>query len=612
MTMASSSVSPKKLHGFHGNYLWIDVTSGLAEKRPLSAKVVRQYLGGSGLGTYLLLAHEAASKDAFDPASLLTFVFSPLVGSPLTTSAKFAVVGRSPLTGRLNDSLASSRFAIDGKKAGSDAIVITGKAHQLSVLVIDDGVVSVQPCPDLAGKPCSATESWLKQTFGASYSFAVIGPAGENLVRYATISHDGRHAGRGGSGAVLGSKNIKAIAVRGTQRTTWADPTRLIELAKSLSERSVGPATAKYRELGTVSNLLTFNRLKTLPTRNFRDGSFAGAQQLSPEVMAESHPKTRSSCVACTIGCEHIFSIRSDGSSTDGQKVRLEYENLFALGPLLGIDDPQVVLKASKRCDELGLDTISLGGTLAFAMECVERGLLPESQLQFGDGEGLLKVIDQVAFRQGVGAHLAEGSRALAEYVGHNSIDFAAQVKGLELPGYEPRALQTMALGFAVGSRGADHNRSGAYEHDFSEAVDRRKMSLHAGDLVVESEDKAALMDSLILCKFLRGVFSDFYAESAEFLQAITGEAITGEELRQVAQRIVTAKKMFNIQAGWGPLEDTLPKRFLSESLSDDAEARLTSESLSRGIAAYNLARGWTKEGFPTAETLQRLDLSQW
>lgn len=605
----SSSPSQSELAGYHGKYLWVNLSTGASQVYSLPANVLRSFIGGSGLGTYLLLKHEAAAVDSLAEKSCLAFVFSPLVGSPLTTSAKFAVVGKSPLTDRLNDSLASSRFAIDGKKTGFDAIVVSGKADQLSILVIDENGVRLQPCPELRQATCSMAEASLKQSLGPSYSFAVIGPAGENLVRYATISHDGRHAGRGGSGAVLGSKQIKAIAVRGNCRTEWGNPERLVALAKGLSEKSMGPATAKYRELGTVSNLLTFNRLKTLPTLNFREGSFAGAEQLSPEVMAKEFPKTRSSCVACTIGCEHLFSVQDQKTGT-AQPVRLEYENLFALGPLVGNSDPQKLLRASKLCDEMGLDTISLGGTIAFAMECAERGLAQFPSLQKEGKIDLESIIEQVAYRQEVGNSLAEGSRQLALQIGQDSLAFAAQVKGLELPGYEPRALQTMALGFAVGARGADHNRSGAYEHDFTEGVDRRQMSDNAGELVIASEDKAALMDSLILCKFVRGVFEDFFAETAEFLRAITGSHFSSEELKQTAKRIVTAKKLFNLRAGWQPEEDTLPARFLEEPLRDDAAAKLSKETLRRGIQGYYAGRGWTESGKPTAETLAELDLS--
>tara|TARA_Y100001934_G_scaffold180016_1_gene212968 strand:+ start:3977 stop:5755 length:1779 start_codon:yes stop_codon:yes gene_type:complete len=583
------------LHGYHGQYLQVDVTSGTAQPKPLNPELLRTYLGGSGLGTRLLLEHEAWKHDPLAPESSLVFAFSPLVGSPLTTSAKFAVVSRSPLTGRINDSLASSTFAIAGKRTGHDAILIQGRAAIPSILVIDEDNVSLQSAEHLWRLSADQAETRLREDFGKDYSFAVIGPGGENLVRYATISHSGRHAGRGGSGAVLGSKNIKAIAVRGTKRTDWANSEGLVERARDLSKRSFGPATEKYRELGTAANVLVFNRLRCLPTRNFQRGSFDGSAELSPEAMDAARDKMKSSCAVCTIGCTHIYDIPLDGQT---HSTRIEYENLFALGPLCEVRDQQTVLQASQLCDHYGIDTISTGGTIAFAMECVERGLLDEPWLRFGDGEALLKAIHLIGQVEGVGKQFALGSRVLAQTIGNDSIAFAPQVKGLELPGYEPRALQTMALGFAVGTRGADHNRSGAYEVDFMESVDRRNVTIEQARLAVETEDKAAIMDSMILCKFLRGVFDDYFAESSEMLNLVTGWSLTREDLLESARSIINAKKEFNIASGWTPKEDTLPSRMLTSALDDDDQATLNHETLQSLIQAYNLARGWDKTGY--------------
>jgi aldehyde:ferredoxin oxidoreductase len=542
----------------------------------------------------MLLDAGAAEADPLSPEASLVFAFSPLVGSPLTTSAKFAVVSKSPLTGRINDSLASSGFAVAGKGVGCDAILITGRAPEFSVIVIDaegieDGAlpaVRFESAEAFRGATCRDTEEGLRAKLGAAFRIAAIGPAGERQVRYATISHDGRHAGRGGSGAVLGAKRIKAIAVRGKRRVDWARPQELTALSRDLSKRSFGPATAKYRELGTATNLLTFNRFGALPTRNFQSGTFEDAKNLSPETLATTREKTRASCVTCTIGCEHIYSLGKLG-------VRVEYESLFALGSLCGVGDADAVLRASQRCDELGIDTISAGGTIAFAMECVEQGWLDVPWLTFGSGDALLRAIELIGAREGLGDLLAEGSRRAAAAIGHDSIAIAPQVKGLEIPGYEPRALQTMALGFAVGARGADHNRSGAYEVDFSDKVDRRHVTLDAVRHAIETEDKAAVMDSMILCKFLRGVFEDFYGESAVMLGAVTGWDVSGDELRETARRVVAAKREFNLRAGWTPAEDTLPERFLKTPLPNDPEASLSRERLDALVAEYHRQRGW-------------------
>ncbi|MHB8952145.1 MAG: aldehyde ferredoxin oxidoreductase family protein [Pirellulaceae bacterium] len=601
--------------GYHAQYLHVDLNRGTGSYMPLASDILRRFVGGSGLGTWLLLQHGRPTDDPLSPNAPLIFALSPLVGSPLTTSAKFAVVSKSPLTDRINDSLVSSGFAIAAKKCGCDALVLQGRAPEPSILVIDDGTVRLEPAGHLWGQTCGTTEQALLARFGQDFCAAVIGPAGERLVRFATVSHAGRHAGRGGSGAVLGSKNLKAILVRGTQRCTWAHPQQLVACARELSAKSLGSATAKYRELGTATNLLVFNRLHALPTRNFQQGSFPGVERLAPENLVETRHKTRASCVACTIGCEHIYGVKPDSQASGpqalGQRVRVEYENLFALGSLCGVSDPESVLTASKRCDELGLDTISAGGTIAFAMECVERGLLDAPWLTFGSGTALLHTLDLIAARKGLGEALSQGSRRLAATLGPEAMAFAPHVKGLEIPGYEPRAMQTLALGLAVSTRGADHNRSGAAEIDFSERADRHRLTTDAAVLAVESEDRSALLDSLILCRFLRNALDDFHAQAAEMLRFVTGWDVTAAELRQTARRIVTSKKLYNIRAGWTPAEDRLPDRFLQQALPDDPQAQLTHEQLHAAIGAYNRARGWTDEGLLSDQLLQRLDLGE-
>jgi aldehyde:ferredoxin oxidoreductase len=590
------------MFGYHGRYLWIDLSTRETDWVSLSESILRRFIGGVGLAAYLLHREAPASVDPLAPEAPLIFCLSPLVGTPLTTSAKFAVVAKSPLTGRFNDALSSSHFAIAAKRAGCDALVITGRCAAPSIVVIDDGAVRVQLAEDLWGLSVSEASARLNDRLGPRFHSAVIGPAGERCVRFATISHDNRHAGRGGLGAVLGAKNVKAVAVAGSQRVEVAAPAGVLAAAKDLSQRSFGPATAKYRELGTVANLLTFNRFAALPTRNFQQGTFEGAAELSGEQLNAAHRVARRSCAACTIGCEHIYA------APEGE-VRLEYESLFALGPLCGIGDRDTVLQAAQHCDEMGLDTISTGATIAFAMECAEKGLLDEADLRFGKSNALLRLVEQIGRREGLGNLLAEGTRRAAEVIGGDAPDFAPHVKGLELPGYEPRALQTMALGFAVGSRGADHNRSGAYEIDFSARADRLHGSPEAARLAVETEDRAALMDSLILCKFLRGVFADLFEESACLLSLVTGWNITAAELHTVAQRVITAKKLYNLREGWTAAEDTLPARFLSQGTPNGAT--LPRERLREMIQAYYASRGWDRQGQVPAMSIESLNLTE-
>ena len=581
--------------GYFGRALVVDAGTAAASVLPLSDDLLRAYLGGAGLGAWLMHRLAPPGVDPLAPEAPLAFVFSPLVGTPLTTSAKFAVVAKSPLTGMLNDALSSSHFAISGKLTGNDAIVIRGACRRLSVLLVDGDGVRLADAADLSGLPAAEAERRLRDRLGRGWRIAAIGPAGERGVRYATVSHDGRHAGRGGLGAVLGAKRLKAVAVRASAKVPSADPQAVLGAARDLRARSFGPATAKYRELGTLANLLAFNAISTLPSRNFQTATFEGAPQLAAEELAQLRTVTRNSCASCTIGCEHIY--RAKG----GKQARVEYENVFALGPMCGVSDPDAVLAASGRCDELGLDTISAGGTIAWAMECAERGLIDAPWLRFGDADALIRALGEIGARQGLGELLAEGTRRASERVGGGSAAFAMHVKGLELPGYEPRTLQGMALGLAVNSRGADHNRSGAYEADLSGDYDR----MAGGDAqvagAIETEDRAAIMDSLILCKFLRGVFTEPFDEWAALLAAVTGWDTDGPELRQTARRIVLAKRAFNIREGWQPEDDWLPERLLSEpiTVASGRVAALTPGRLRGMIDGYYAARGLDSEGRP-------------
>jgi aldehyde:ferredoxin oxidoreductase len=591
--------------GYFGKALLVNLNMGSGEAVPVEEPILRSYIGGAGLGTWLMHEHCPAGIDPLDPRAPLMFVFSPLVGTPLTTSAKFAVVAKSPLTGRLTDALASSHFAIAGKLTGHDAIVLTGACEEPSYVLIDRDEIRIEPAGDLWGLPAADAEARLRDQHGPAWRVAAIGPAGEKGVRYATISHDGRHAGRGGLGAVMGSKLCKALLVRPGTKVGSADHAGVLAAAKQLRERSFGQATAKYRELGTMANLLAFNAISTLPTRNFTAATFDGAPKLGAEEIADLRQLARNSCASCSIGCEHIYR------GPEGKKTRMEYENVFALGPLCGVSDADAVIAASSRCDELGLDTISTGGTIAWAMECAEKGLIDAPWLRFGDPQALSRAIEEIGAREGLGELLAEGSRAAAQTVGRGSHKFAAHVKGLELPGYEPRTLQAMALGLAVNARGADHNRSGAYEADLSGVHDRLQGGQAHVAGAIETENRAAIMDSLILCKFLRGVFEDPFPEWSTLLNTVTGWDVDADELATTARRIVLAKRLFNLREGWTRAEDWLPDRFLSESLELESgrTATLTADRLQTMIDSYYRGRGLEPTGIPIPATLSELGL---
>jgi aldehyde:ferredoxin oxidoreductase len=598
------------MYGFHGRLLQIDLTSGQSVWRDLEESRLRAFLGGLGLGTSLLYDYAPPGVEPFAPDNPLIFTSAPLVGTGLTTTAKFGVVTKSPLTGFIGDSLSSSHFALELKRTGADGLVITGEAASLVYIFIRDQKVEIRDAEHLRGKSPTETEAAIRSELNSSaLRVAAIGAAGETRVRFATISNEGRHAGRGGVGAVMGSKNLKAVAVCGDRDARVFDPDGVNAIASSLRRRSLSSLTDKYRNIGTVANLAVFNRLGVLPAHNFQQSTFADSDALSGETLSETSFARRHGCASCSIRCERLFK------SLNGEEQRLEYETLFALGPLCGIKDPDTVLQAAHLCDLYGMDTISTGGTLAWAMECGEKGLLPEAEkfgLCFGRPEGILATIPAIAARTGLGALLAEGSKRAALEIGGDSSDWAMHVKGLELPGYEPRGLKTMALGLAVSPRGACHNRSGAYEADFSGEVDRLRADPKRGTLVAASEDFAAVLDSMIICKFLRKCFTDFHSEAAELLNKVTGWDFSARELRRVGERIQISKRLFNQREGWQPQDDWLPPRLLSEALPTGVAQgiALTSAELKEMIGGYYQARGLDENGFVPAEKLRELKIT--
>ena len=603
-------------YGYNGRALIVDL--GLRESRsmPLDEDVLRRFIGGAGLGAYLLYKHCPPGVEPLAPENPLIFVCSPLVGSRLTTSSKFAVLTKSPLTGFIGDSLSSSFMATELKNAGMDALIIMGKSATPCLLSINDGDVEYLDASDLLGMSTSETERAIKERLGRRTRVACIGTAGENLVRFASVTNDGgRQAARTGPGAVMGAKNLKAIAVRGTQAVPVQDYDALNAIGRDLTRRSLGPATEKYRTLGTMANVSVFNRLGTLPTHNFQQSTFDAADSVSAERFHQTHFVKNAHCANCTIGCEKVL-ITDDDDRGKRAKGRMEYESAFALGPLVGVSDANAVIRASVMCDELGMDTISAGATIAWAMECFEKGILTAADtggvsLRFGSGDALLECARLIGERKGIGGLLAEGSLRASQIVGQGSDAWAMQVKGLEMPGYEPRSLKTMALGLAVSTRGACHNRSSAYEADFSAKVDRLAVDERRGRIAAEGEDFSAVLDSLIWCKFLRKAFDDLYEESAEIYTHITGWDMSADDLRLAGECINNLKKQFNIREGWRRADDTLPPRVFQEALPTGVAAGvgLDKQDLDMMIQGYYRARGWRNDGTIPMGKFQELEL---
>lgn len=606
------------MHGYNGKYLHVDLTSGKTEVVELAQSMLKSYLGGVGLGVRLLFEYSEAGIEPLSPQNPLIFASSGLAGTMVPTSAKHAVVAKSPLTGLVGDSLSTSFWSLALKLAGYDALVITGAAPELTYLFIDDDIVHLRSAKHLAGKSTYETMDTIRRRIGDErVRVAAIGPAGEKLVRYASIANDNyRHAGRTGLGAVMGSKNLKAIALRGTGTVKVADLARLEAISQDLYQKAQTAATEKYRELGTLSNVLTLNRLAAMPTRNFQSSVFEGADKISGEYLLAHYRPRVAACAACPIACEHVFQL-CEGPHA-GTKVRVEYESLYALGPLCGVDDAQAIIRACDLCNSYGMDTLSTGGCIAWAMECYERGLFSKEdtgdiELVFGNGEAMLAMIHQIGKNEGLGRLLSQGVRQASAEVGQGSEYWAMHSKGLEIPGYDPRSMKTMALGYATGLRGACHNRSAAYEVDMMPDIDRLKGERDRGALAVVKENFAAVLDSLIICKFMRRCFDAFYEDVARIYSLVTGVEFSRSDIVLVGERANNLKKVFNIREGWKPEDDWLPPRVFHDPLPEGVARGvvLTEKELREMIEGYYQARGWTKEGFVPEAKLRELGMEE-
>ena len=589
------------MHVYHGRIFVIDLASGKSSFEPLSAEEQVSFIGGAGLGAWLLYKHCPPGVDPLFPQNPLIFTRGPFLGAGVPGSSKMAVACKSPLTGFVGDSLSSGPVAEELSRMPFDALVIKGRASGPVFLHIEDDSVRVLDAASFVGLSAEETTTKITSILGsADAKVAAIGPAGEALVRFACISNGGRQAGRTGAGAVMGAKNLKAIAFKGNMALPTPDP-EFAKLIAKLGLSMQSGSTAKYRGPGTVANLAKLNAAGALPAYNFRQYTFEGADSLSVERLERR--RSQGSGVDMSREWEHVYSAR--GGRT---KSRLEYESLFAFGPLCGIDDPDIVIQAAGLCDQLGIDTISTGGTIAWAMESFEQGVLTRADtngldLRFGNGPELLAVVEQIGRREGVGELLSKGSRAAASRTGGGSEAWAMHVKGLEMPGFHPGRLRHLALALAVSPRGACHNKASAYDFDLSDDGAQRADASEIGRAVAKAEDFAAVLDSLVLSKFVRRVLNDFYPEAAHVYRLATGHDIGADGLRKAGERINLVRKAFNVREGWKRDDDTLPHRVFEGGA-------VTESDLAETVAGYYGARGWGEEGVPSRESLLGLGLN--
>jgi aldehyde:ferredoxin oxidoreductase len=609
------------LLGYAGRILYVDLATGRARTEKLSEVVAKKYVGGIGLGMRLWLSNSKAGVDPLSPENPLVLALGPVSGTMFPTGGNgHAFISKSPETGGVGEAVSHGTFGAELKRAGYDGIVLTGKADRPVYLWIDDDSIQLVDASNIWGRSPFETEDAIKAELGDIYvRVASIGLAGEKQSKIACILNEKtRAAGRTGLGAVMGSKNLKAIAVRGTNDIVVAKPEEFMEMVKEIHERMKGPAAQKYRTVGTVGNLMVQNSLYCLPTRNGNGSYFEEADRISGEALNERYISKIIACNSCAMRCEHEAVVRE--GPYKGTLARMEFDNLWALGPNCGVDKLDAIIKASELCNYYGLDATSTGVAISFLMDCHERELLSHEELDgidahFGNVDALIQLVEKIGKREGIGEVLADGVKIAAEKIGKNSIQLASQIKGLEVPGYDLRCLKTTALSFAVSFRGADQNRSGAYSMELKGKVDRLKAEKGRGKLVKDAEDIFALIDSLIICKNARGTLYKKVDEMAKLYNLVTGSDVSSEQLDVAAERINTLARLINVREGFSRKDDTLPWKVMNQPIVDEGPVKgsvVTQEELDLLLDDYYLARGWTADGIPTSETLEKLGLSEY
>ncbi|MDP8201580.1 MAG: aldehyde ferredoxin oxidoreductase family protein [Candidatus Tenebribacter burtonii] len=595
-----TKLNSNEIYGWMNKILKIDVSNGKQEIVEINDDLRRKYLGGRGLGVKLYTDMCSADIDPFSSENAIIFLTGPLTGL-IPTAGRYQVISRSPQTGTICDASSGGVFGNVLKKTGIDGIVIIGKAEKPIYLLITDDKIEIKDASQLWGKNTHETRDALTDKYPKA-SVASIGPAGENQVLYSAIMNDkDRAAARGGMGAVMGSKNLKAIVALGTKDIPVADPEGLKLLLTKLSRLiDKNPVTGKSLNLlGTSVLMNVINAHGMLPTENFQRGVFNDAEGISGEKITEVLLQKRSACFHCPIACGR--TTKTENKSGEGP----EYESVWAFGAQLGINDLTKITEANYLCNELGLDTITTGNTIGCAMELYEKGAFPH-ELKWGDAKILEKLVEDIAYKRGIGEELALGSKRLAEKYGRPEL--AMQVKGLELPAYDPRGVQGQALSYATSNRGGCHMRAYVIAPEILGSpmnIDRYSSDGKA-EIVALLQDISAVVDSTVLCRFLQ--FAMSISTFAEMIEVVTGIKYTDDELLEVGKRIYTLERKFNSEAGFTRKDDMLPPRFMEEELIEGS-SRNRVVHLDKMLDEYYAVRGWDENGVPTEETKKKLGI---
>jgi len=595
----------------------------------------RKYIGGRGIALYYMHKEMEAGIDAFNPGNMLVFANGLLTGIPGPAVPRFTVCAKSPLTGGFGESEAGGFWGPELKRAGFDAIIITGKAKKPVYLWIKDGEVLFKDATHIWGKETGDAETQIRSELkDQRIRIAQIGPGGENLVKYANITNDLRHYnGRTGMGAVMGSKRLKAIAVRGTKRLPVAEKEKIVAVSRWAADEGMENPLAKgLHEVGTTASLMGNNEVGALPTRNWNKSYYEDAEKISGERMQETIGHRPGGCFSCPVRCKRVVSVEKENLKVDSQYGGPEYETLAAMGPVLEINDLSIIAKANELCNRNTIDTISAGMTVAFAMECYENGLLSKEdfdglELNFGNGEAALSLIEKIVNREGIGDLLAEGSLSAAQKIGKGADKFIHQVKGQEIPMHDPRVKTGVGLQYALADYGADHMKAAHdvfYSNEDSHGTRTTKAVGIYEPVAPESiaEDKVRLFKALdnywSLLDMLGACHFGFVPRGAvpldklmQLVQAATGQDISLYELIQGAERATDMSRLFNIKEGFTAEDDKLPEVFFSNIKNGPLKNKgaIDREKFEEAVQLRYNMMGWNDDGVPKKSKIFGMDL---
>lgn len=611
--------------GYTGRVLRINLTAQTFCLEEVTEKLAEDFIGGAGFGIYYLFKEVPANADPLGEANKLIFAPGPLTGSQAPCASRVAVTAKSPLTGAVGMALTGGHFPAELKFAGYDVMIIEGKAEKPTWLFIGDGSVSFRSAARLWGTTTSDCQQLIKEDLrDGNVRVACIGPAGERLSRMACIINERRAAGRKGLGAVMGSKNLKAIAVKGSRKNIPVADEEAFKSALQFMRDQMKESPVLYPAFSPNGTPLVVDvtcGMGIFPTKNWSaTGKWVPVDGLGTGVHA-SRILGKEACFTCPVGCSQLRLVREGkyaGALTEGP----EYETVYSLGGTVGVDSVDAVIAADRLCDELGLDTISAGVTVGFAMELFERGIIDKREtdgldLHFGNDEAMMILLHKMAFREGFGAILTDGCRVASQKIGRGSERYAMVVKGMELPAYDVRGAKAHGLNYATSYTGADHNRGYAFQEIFAipvpEAVDRFAVE-GKGKLTKWNQDvRSATCDCPTMCAFLLDMALPATApeNTANLVNAITGLDFTPEDVVTVGERLNNLARVYNKLAGFTRADDSLPERLMTEPLAEgNSKGGVISQAeLDQMLDEYYEARGWTKDGVPTEEKLVNLGL---